>query len=106
MAQRQGGSSRSSGGKSRNGRVKPIELARAARSSLAAMTGRVPESVLGLEKADDGWKLTMEVVELSRVPSSTDVLGCYVVTLDDDGELIGYERVRRYLRAQSGGGDQ
>jgi hypothetical protein len=92
--------------KSDDGKVNPPELARAARSQLAELTGRMPESVLGLRKDDDGWKVTVEVVELSRVPTSTDLLGCYVVTLDDDGELVGYERVRRYQRGQAGGENQ
>lgn len=88
-----------------NGRVKPAELAQSARKQMAELTGRLPESVLGLRKDDDGWKVTVEVVELSRVPNSTDLLGCYVVTLDDEGELLGYERVRRYQRGQAGGED-
>jgi gas vesicle protein GvpO len=86
--------------------MRPAELARAARSQLAELTGRKPEAVLGLQKGDDGWKVMVEVVELTRVPSSTDLLGCYVATLDDEGELIGYERVRRYQRGQAGGGEQ
>ena len=100
MAQKQ------SGGSGKNGRrndVSPTDLARAARSQLAELTGRVPESVLGLRKDDDGWKVMVEIVELNRVPNSTDLLGCYVATLDDDGQLIGYERVRRYQRGQAGG---
>lgn len=97
-------SSRSSGGKS-NGDLSPIELARAARTQLGELTGRPPESVLGLHKDDDGWKVTIELVELSRVPNSTDLLGSYVVTLDDEGQLIGYERVGRYLRGQAGGNE-
>ncbi len=102
MAQKQSG-----GGK--NGRqrdMSPAELARSARSQLAELTGRSPESVLGLHKDDDGWKVMVEVVELSRVPTSTDLLGCYLATLDDDGELIGYERVRRYQRGQAGGDER
>ena len=90
----------------RNGKLSPVDLARAARDQLAELTGRSPESVLGLRKDDNGWKVTLELLELSRVPNSTDLLGCYVVTLDDDGELVGYERVRRYQRGQAGGEDQ
>ena len=100
MAEKNGRSSR---GSDRDGSANPAELAKAARKQLAELTGRVPESVLGLRKDDDGWKVTVEVVELSRVPSSTDLLGCYVVTLDDEGELVGYERARRYQRGQTGG---
>jgi hypothetical protein len=103
MAQKQSRSSRSN---RRNGGVNAAELAQAARSQLAQLTGRLPESVLGLSKDDDGWKVTVEVVELSRIPPSTDLLGAYVVTLDDQGELQGYERVRRYQRGQAGGEEQ
>ena len=90
----------------RNGNLNPPELARAARAQLADLTGRPPESVLGLRKDDDGWKVSVEVVELSRVPSSTDLLGVYEVTLGDDGQLLGYARMRRYQRGQPGGDEQ
>lgn len=94
---------RSSGSNSGNGGAKPAELARAARKQLTELTGRPAESVLGLRKQDDGWNVMVEVVELSRIPPSTDLLGSYVVTLDDEGELVAYERVRRYQRGQPGG---
>lgn len=89
----------------RNG-TGPAEIARSARRLITELTGRRPESVLGLRKDDDGWIATVEVVELSRIPNSTDLLGVYAVHLDDDGELMGYERLRRYLRGQAGGDDQ
>jgi hypothetical protein len=87
----------------RNGKPSAADLARTARGQLAELTGRSPESVLGLHKDEDGWKVTVELVELRRVPNSTDLLGCYVVTLDDDGDLVSYERVRRYERGKAGG---
>ena len=66
------------------------------------MLGRPVESVLGLESDDgDGWKVTLEVVELERIPRSTDVLGAYVISLDKDGELMGARRERRYYRNQA-----
>ena len=88
-----------------DGKTEPAELVRAAARLLGELTGRRPESVLGLRKEDDGWKVTVEVVELQRVPRSTDVIGSYLVTLDDDGELVSYERQGRYIRAQAGGGE-
>src|SRR5437660_3649530 len=98
---------RGSGNRSRkNGKLQAGDAARTALALIAQLTGRRPETVLGLHREDDGWKVTVELVELSRVPNSTDVLGCYVVTLDDDGELVGYERLRRYQRGQTGGDEQ
>ena len=89
-----------------NGRVEPADAARNAVRAVAQLTGRRPETVLGLRRDDEGWKVTIEVLEMSRIPNSTDLLGCYVVSLDEDGELVGYERSRRYQRGQTGGDDR
>ena len=86
-----------------DGKARPADMVRAASRLLGELTGRPAESVLGLHKDKDGWKVTVEVVELPRIPRATDVIGCYVVTLDDDGELVSYERRQRYIRAQAGG---
>jgi hypothetical protein len=42
----------------------------------------------------------LEVVEVSRIPDSTDILASYELTLDDDGRLAQMTRTRRYLRSQ------
>jgi len=72
---------------------------------LYELTGQTCESMSGLARTHDGWKVTLEVVELERVPQTTDILATYAVELDGDGELIGYQRVARYYRNQPGGGD-
>ncbi len=60
------------------------------------------EAVTGIAKDGSEWTVTLEVLELERVPSTTDVLGKYEVTLDKDGELTGLQRTRRYPRAEAG----
>ena len=50
--------------------------------------------------------MTLEVVELSRIPTSTDVLASYELTLDGDGKLVRYQRGRRYYRSQADSGDR
>ena len=87
----------------RNGAKRPLEIAREAREQLSELIGRQPEGVLGVERGDDddgGWRVTLEVLELERVPNSTDLLGCYVAHMDDKGELLEYQRLRRYQRGQ------
>jgi hypothetical protein len=86
--------------RSTNGRVSTVDLVKRAREQLHELTGRPVEGVLGLERDDDGWVVTVEILELRRVPDSTDVLGCYVVSLDERGELREYTRTRRYHRSQ------
>jgi len=72
-----------------------------ATEQLHELQGREPESVSAVERRPDGWCVTLEVVEVERIPSSTDVLASFAVELDDDGELLRYERVCRYHRSQA-----
>jgi Gas vesicle synthesis protein GvpO len=90
------------GGSRGGGDVKKI--VERATAQLSALTGRDAESVLALERTDDGWLLRLETLELERIPSSTDVLGAYEVELDQDGELRRYARVDRYVRSRGGEG--
>lgn len=92
--------------RSSNGRRKAVDAVRAAAEQFIELTGRRPTSVLGVDRDDDGWKVTFEVVELERIPNSTDLLGAYCVRVDDDGDLVGYERTHRYQRGQADGGGQ
>jgi Gas vesicle synthesis protein GvpO len=98
------GSQESNGGRSQT-RSRSRMSARAAvqhvREELPALLGKPVESVLGVQRDDeDGWHVIVQVVELARVPNSSDVLGAYLVTLDDEGEIQGYQRQRRYVRSQ------
>ncbi|MFJ5550307.1 gas vesicle protein [Streptomyces sp. NPDC093225] len=71
---------------------------RLAVGQLAELLGRSPESVSALRPTEDGWEAQVEVVELARIPDTTSVMASYRVTLDGDGELVSYERTRRYSR--------
>jgi gas vesicle protein GvpO len=73
---------------------------RQARRELANLIGGEPESVSGLERANGNWTVTLEVVELRRVPESTDVLSSYEVVVDDERKLVSARRLRRYRRSQ------
>jgi hypothetical protein len=71
-----------------------------ARRHLEALLGTEVERASGLERADGRWSVYLEVVEVARIPESTDVLATYEVVLGDDGDLAGVSRVRRYRRSQ------
>lgn len=99
-ASRKGGTSRK-GGASRNG-LSGREAIERVRRDLPQLLGRPIEAVLGVQREDDnGWVVTVQVVELSRIPMTTDVLASYEVTIDEEGELLGYRRDRRYYRNQT-----
>jgi hypothetical protein len=75
-----------------------MTIAAEAAQQLVELTGRDVEGVTALERTDDGWLVEVEVLEVRRIPDTTDVLGTYELTLDEDGEIDGYRRLRRYVR--------
>ena len=81
---------------------RPIELIEEAKRQLKQLTGYPVDSVSEFVRSDDGWRLTVTVVELNRIPPATDVLAEYVVGLDRAGDIVDYRRGRRYFRDQVG----
>jgi gas vesicle protein GvpO len=77
-----------------------------AREQLEDLLGRPVESVSSLERTHGGWVLSLEVVEVERIPETTDVLASYEMELDDDLNLRRYQRARRYIRSRSDDGDE
>lgn len=63
------------------------------------------EALTGLRRAGDVWTVTVDVVETRRVPSTTDLIAVYEMEIDREGELLGYERKRHYVRGR-GDNDQ
>jgi hypothetical protein len=79
------------------------QAAREAAKQLAELTSLKFDSVSAVDKKEDtGWHVTVNLVELARIPHSTDVIGVYEVELDAEGNLERYRRGPRYLRDQIG----
>jgi hypothetical protein len=83
-------------------RMSGPQVAQAAQRQLLELTGKEPEGVTGLQRGDEGWTVQVEVVEVRRIPNTTDVLATYEVEMSTDGELSSYRRVRRYARGVPG----
>lgn len=77
-----------------------IEMVQRAKDQLALLTGYKAESISGMQWNGDSWNLTVELLELKRIPNTGDVLATYEVAVDNVGNLITYQRTRRYLRGQ------
>ena len=88
----------------RNGtRRKLSHVLREVQAELVELIGRPVEGVSRVERGDSGWTLGIEVLELSKVPHSTDLLASYEVETDRDGTVVGWRRVRRYTRGSQDG---
>jgi hypothetical protein len=88
--------------------LSPPEVVGRAREQIQELFGKPVESVSGFEQTNGdgdgdgkGWTVTLELLELARIPDTTSLLGTYEATLDGDGNLLGAKRVSRYPRNQA-----
>ena len=80
-----------------------VQFARRAMDTLAELVGCPAEGITAIRRNDDGWVVEVEVLEVERVPETSDVLASYEVEIDNDGEIVEFHRLRRYLRTQTEG---
>jgi hypothetical protein len=85
---------------SEDGRLSANELSQAAMTTVEELTGYQPEAVTGLEWDGELWQVTVDVLELERIPNTMDLLASYVVQLDEEGNLRGYKRTSRFQRSK------
>ena len=87
----------------RDKKLSPPEIVGRARQQVEELFGKSVEDVSGFGHPEDnggGWIVTLELLELPRIPDTTSLLGTYEATLDADGNLLDARRVRRYPRNQ------
>jgi hypothetical protein len=88
----------SSNGKKRS----PADVVRRARDQVEELLGKPVEGVSAVARdGSSGWTVTLEVLELARIPETTSLLGSYEAKLDREGDLLEARRLRRYARNQS-----
>jgi hypothetical protein len=78
-----------------------VTRVRKTREQFQELTGYEAESISGLAKVDNGWSVEIDVVELRRIPDTASLVATYRVTTDATGDVVSYERVRRYNRGQA-----
>ena len=81
--------------------MRPAELAQQAKRQVAELTGLDCGTVTGLDRNGDAWVVTVDVVELERIPNTMDVIGTFEVKLSEDGEVLGLRRTGRHRRSET-----
>lgn len=68
-----------------------------AKEQLAVLHPLPVSGVVGATKREDGWHVTVELVERKGIPDAQDLLGVYEIVLDETGDMVSYYRkqVRR-----------
>jgi Gas vesicle synthesis protein GvpO/Gas vesicle protein G len=73
------------------------QVIESATHGLSALKLKV-SSITSVARAEDGWRVTAELVERRGVPDTSDLLGVYELQLDRGGNIVQYERTRMRRR--------
>ena len=76
-----------------------------ARAELSNLTGLEISSTVATQKEEDGWMVTMEVIEKHSIPDGMDILAIYDTRLDNEGNMLEFKRVRMRKRIDTDDGE-
>jgi len=62
-------------------------------STVKNLIGKKPETLLSVEKAEQGWKARVEALERRAVPDTQDILARYELLFNENVELLGWKQV-------------
>ncbi|MBI2252773.1 MAG: gas vesicle protein [Armatimonadetes bacterium] len=74
------------------------ELVEIARKELAKLTNLKAQSTVGTFKDEKGWHVLVDMLEKESIPNSMDILATYEVILDEEGELMEFNRKKMRKR--------
>ena len=77
------------------------EIVKKAQEDFARLSKIPVDGVIGLSKTDEGWVVSLEALERRAIPDTMDVLGFYEVRLDNEGNLLGFERKKLRKRGET-----
>lgn len=74
-----------------------------AKNDISKLTGLDPSSVVKTTKIDGGWQIAIEMVEKRSIPDGMDLLATYEVQLDEQGNVLEFNRkgMRKRMEAVS-----
>jgi len=72
--------------------MKASEVTKVAEKELAALTKLESSGVKGVSRDEEGWHVTVEMIEKKSIPDGMDLLALYEVTLDEEGNVLKFER--------------
>ena len=68
------------------------QLIEKAREELSKVTGLELSSTVGAVKDEEGWRVSIEMVEKHSLPDQMDILAIYEALVDDEGSMISFTR--------------
>ena len=81
-----------------------MEVSEAVKTVLAefpTLANLKASGVIGVSHGEEGWVVSIEMLEKKSIPDSMDVLGLYEVKVDDRGKIIDFSRVKLRKRGDT-----
>ena len=72
-----------------------------AREELSKLTRLKASSTVGVIKDEKGWHISVEMLEKKSIPDQMDILATYEALLDEEGNLLGFERKSMRTRMET-----
>ena len=69
------------------------EICQQASVHIESILNKKPESITGVTKEGEEWKVLAEVLERKAIPDTQDILSTYELKLTSDLDFTGYKRV-------------
>jgi len=63
-----------------------------AKKQLSELIEREPSSVTAVSKDEEGWHVSVEILERKAIPEHMDLLARYDVLLDEEGSIVKFDR--------------
>jgi hypothetical protein len=82
--------------------MKASEVAEEAQKELVKLTKLESSGIKGVFRDEEGWHITVEMIEKKSIPDAQDLLALYEVTLDEEGNILKFERGRLRKRGDTG----
>ena len=88
------------GATSERRRISPDQIVQRAKRVMDDLGGMDVDRVTGVEADDEGWRISLEVVETRRIPDTADIIAKYEVLMSRGGRFRSYRLVGRRRRDQ------
>ena len=72
-----------------------------AKKQLSELVERKTSSVTAVSKDEEGWHVSLEMLERKAIPDHMDLLARYDVLLDEEGNIVKFDRGELRTRSEA-----
>jgi len=72
-----------------------------AKKQLSELVERQVSCVIGVFKDEQGWHVSVEMLERKAIPDAQDLLARYDVLLDEEGNIVKFDRGELRTRSEA-----